>query len=71
MLRETGTVKNFNDEKGWGFITRPDKADVFVHFRDIESQGRGRRSLKQGQRVSFCVEDAERGPKAIEVRVEA
>lgn len=48
----TGVVKFFNDEKGWGFITPEDGgADLFVHFSAID--GRGRRTLLEGQRVEF------------------
>ena len=51
--RETGTVKWFNDAKGFGFISRENGDDVFVHFRAIQSQGF--KSLKEGQQVSFVV----------------
>ena len=51
--RETGTVKWFNDAKGFGFISRENGEDVFVHFRAIQSQGF--KSLQEGQRVSFEV----------------
>jgi CspA family cold shock protein len=47
----TGTVKFFNDQKGFGFISREDGPDVFVHFSNIE--GTGRRTLLDGQRVEF------------------
>jgi cold shock protein len=63
----SGTVKWFNDDKGFGFIT-PDGGgqDLFVHQSDIE--GGGFRSLKGGARVSFEVESGEKGPKAVKVR---
>jgi len=51
--RETGTVKWFNDAKGFGFISRENGEDVFVHFRAIQSDGF--KSLKEGQRVTFTV----------------
>ena len=51
--RETGTVKWFNDAKGFGFISRENGEDVFVHFRAI--QGQGFKSLQEGQKVSFTV----------------
>jgi CspA family cold shock protein len=63
--RETGTVKWFNVKKGYGFITRDDGEDVFVHYRNIE--GDGRRSVSDGQRVSFVVVEGEKGPQAEEV----
>jgi CspA family cold shock protein len=49
----TGTVKWFNDEKGFGFISREGERDVFVHFRQIV--GEGRKTLKEGQQVEFTV----------------
>ncbi len=62
----TGTVKWFNDDKGFGFIT-PDEGgkDLFVHFSDIA--GSGFKSLDEGARVSFEVEDGAKGPKAAQV----
>ncbi|AZQ10757.1 cold-shock protein [Shewanella khirikhana] len=58
-IPETGTVKWFNDEKGFGFLRREDETDVFVHYRAINSQGR--RTLKEGQRVSFMVVQGQKG----------
>ena len=63
--RETGTVKWFNVKKGYGFITRDQGEDVFVHYRNIE--GSGRRSINEGQRVSFVVIDGDKGLQADEV----
>lgn len=63
--RETGTVKWFNDAKGFGFISREAGEDVFVHFRAI--QGTGFKSLKEGQKVSFKVEKGQKGLQASEV----
>lgn len=63
--REEGTVKWFNVKKGFGFITRESGGDVFVHFRAI--QGEGRRVLRQGQRVSYTVVEAEKGLQANDV----
>ena len=63
--REVGTVKWFNAAKGFGFITRENGDDVFVHFRSI--QGKGHRSLGEGQRVAFEVTDGDKGLQAVEV----
>jgi CspA family cold shock protein len=60
-----GTVKWFNDSKGFGFITKEEGGDVFVHFADI--QGEGFKSLAEGQAVSFDVVDSPKGPKAVNV----
>ncbi len=60
-----GTVKWFNDSKGYGFITKEEGGDVFVHFSDI--QGEGFKSLAEGQAVSFDVVDSPKGPKAANV----
>ncbi len=64
--RETGTVKWFNNGKGYGFISRDeDLGDVFVHYSAIE--GDGFRSLSEGQRVEFAVEEGTKGPQAVNV----
>jgi CspA family cold shock protein len=62
----TGTVKWFNDEKGYGFIT-PDEGgrDLFVHFSGIA--GDGFRSLAEGSKVSYEEENGDKGPKAVSV----
>jgi CspA family cold shock protein len=62
----TGTVKFFNDEKGFGFISRDDGDDVFVHFSNIE--GTGRRSLVTGQQVDFELGQGQKGVEAHNVR---
>jgi len=62
----TGTVKWFNNTKGYGFITSDDGTDVFVHHGDI--QGEGFKSLDEGQAVEFDVTQGEKGPKAANVR---
>jgi len=63
--QERGTVKWFNAAKGFGFITRENGEDVFVHFRSI--QGKGHRSLGEGQAVIFSVTEGEKGLQAIDV----
>ncbi|MBF0507280.1 MAG: cold-shock protein [Dissulfurispiraceae bacterium] len=60
-----GTVKWFNESKGFGFITSEDGSDVFVHYSSI--QGDGFKTLAEGDRVSFDVEKGPKGPKAINV----
>ncbi|MFT3741599.1 MAG: cold-shock protein [Gammaproteobacteria bacterium] len=65
--RETGTVKWFNDTKGFGFIQRTDGEDIFVHFRAI--QGEGFKTLKEGQKVSFVLAKGEKGLQADQVQV--
>jgi CspA family cold shock protein len=62
----TGTVKWFSSEKGYGFITRADGPDVFVHFSAI--QGEGFRNLEENQEVEFEVVDGPKGPQAANVR---
>ncbi len=63
----TGTVKWFNAEKGYGFISREDGPDVFVHFSAI--QGTGYRTLEEGQRVEFDVGPGRKGEEAQNVRL--
>jgi CspA family cold shock protein len=63
--RQVGTVKWFNDAKGFGFITPESGEDVFVHFRSI--QGNGFKSLKEGQKVSFKLVKGQKGMQADEV----
>ncbi|ALC91426.1 MULTISPECIES: cold-shock protein [Bacillaceae] len=63
---EQGTVKWFNAEKGFGFIEREGGEDVFVHFSAIQSEGF--KSLDEGQKVTFDVEQGARGPQAANVQ---
>lgn len=64
--RETGTVKWFNDAKGYGFIQRGDSGpDVFVHYQAI--RGEGHRSLAEGQQVEFSVTNGQKGLQAEDV----
>lgn len=65
MERETGVVKWFNAAKGYGFISREGKDDVFVHYSAIQSQGF--KSLDEGQRVEFSVVQGEKGLQATNV----
>lgn len=60
-----GTVKWFNDDKGFGFIEREGGKDVFVHFSTIN--GDGRKTLREGQRVTMKVTDGAKGPQAEDV----
>jgi cold shock protein len=66
MLVATGTVKWFNSEKGYGFISQDGGPDVFVHFSAIE--GSGYRNLEENQRVEFEVTQGQKGPQASNVR---
>ncbi|MGH9273882.1 MAG: cold-shock protein [Acidimicrobiales bacterium] len=63
----TGTVKFFNNDKGYGFITQEGGSDVFVHFSNIE--GEGYKSLEEGQKVEFEVAPGRKGDEATGVRV--
>ncbi len=66
-MATTGTVKWFNDQKGFGFIVRDDgQGDVFVHYSEI--QGEGFRSLAEGDKVEFEVVQGDKGPAAKNVR---
>ncbi|MEZ0396754.1 MAG: cold-shock protein [Anaerolineales bacterium] len=65
--RIIGTVKWFNGGKGYGFIARDGGPDVFVHYSAIQSDGF--RTLEEGQRVEFAVEQGQKGPQAVRVTV--
>jgi len=62
MSRISGTVKWFNNTKGYGFISQPTGADVFVHYSSIQETGY--RSLREGEQVEFDVKAGPRGPQA-------
>tara|TARA_B100001250_G_scaffold340436_1_gene308119 strand:+ start:188 stop:400 length:213 start_codon:yes stop_codon:yes gene_type:complete len=66
--RHKGTVKFFNEKKGYGFITKEDGNDVFVHFTSIESED-DFKTLKEGQAVEFDIESDDRGDKAVNVKL--
>ncbi len=65
--REEGEIKWFNVSKGFGFIRRDNGEEIFVHFRSIRGPHRGRKQLRDGQRVSFVVADSDKGPQAEDV----
>lgn len=64
---ETGNVKWFSTSKGFGFITRDNGEDIFVHFRSIS--GKGHRALREGQRVEFAISQGSKGLQAEEVNI--
>jgi len=65
--RVIGTIKWFSSEKGYGFIAREDGPDVFIHYTAIQAEGF--RTLEEGQRVEFTIEDSPKGPQAASVVV--
>ncbi len=66
---QEGTVKFFNESRGFGIIVRPGSEDVFVHYKDIIPKERGGfRVLHQNEKVSFDIEMTPKGPKAINVK---
>lgn len=67
MSQKTGTVKWFNDEKGFGFIQQESGNDIFVHFKAIQSTGF--KTLAEGQKVSYSVGNGVKGPQAENVTV--
>jgi CspA family cold shock protein len=67
MSTTTGRVKWFDEKKGFGFIEREEGADVFVHFKAIQSEGY--KTLAEGQAVRFEVEQGQKGPQAANVTV--
>jgi CspA family cold shock protein len=65
--RKEGTVKWFNNSKGYGFIQQEGGEDLFVHFKSII--GDGYKTLQEGQKVEFTIGDGEKGPQAQDVKV--
>jgi len=65
--RKEGTVKWFNNSKGYGFISQEGGDDVFVHYHQIQTDGF--KTLEEGQKVEFTIGEGEKGPQAIEVKV--
>jgi CspA family cold shock protein len=61
-----GVVKWFNERKGYGFISHDDGSDVFVHHSGVE--GNGFKTLYEGDKVEFNIEDSDKGPRAVSVR---
>ena len=66
-MSEEGTVKWFDPRRGYGFIERKGAGDVFVHFSEIQQEGF--KTLETGDKVSFEVEESERGQKAVKIKV--
>lgn len=67
-MKETGIVKRFDDRKGWGFIAREGKPDIFVHYKQIIQNGNGRRTLFEGDQVEFEPGQGQKGACAENVR---
>jgi CspA family cold shock protein len=66
-LMAEGTVKWFNEQKGFGFIAQDEGGDLFVHYSSIQSEGF--KTLYENQRVSFDIEQGQKGPAAVNVKV--
>lgn len=64
-IRQTGKVKWFSDQKGWGFIARDESSDVFVHHSAIQMEGF--RTLREGETVMYELTESNKGPQAINV----
>jgi len=67
--REEGEVKWFNGKKGYGFIRRDNGEEIFVHYREIQSDAPGRKFLRDGQRVRFRIGEGQKGKEAQEVEI--
>jgi CspA family cold shock protein len=65
--RKEGTVKWFNNSKGYGFIQQEDGEDLFVHFKSIVADGF--KTLEEGQKVEFEIGEGQKGPQALEVKI--
>jgi len=65
-MAKKGTVKWFNEQRGFGFIAQDDVGDIFVHYSAIE--GEGFKTLREGQRVEFEIGNSPKGPRAEKVR---
>ncbi|HJY22889.1 MAG TPA: cold-shock protein [Hanamia sp.] len=68
-MKEQGFVKWFDNKKGFGFITCPGKPDVFVHFRCIKGTGDSFKTLSEGQKVSFEIEQGKKGLQAANLEI--
>ncbi|MBT3623605.1 MAG: cold-shock protein [Gammaproteobacteria bacterium] len=69
MSTKTGTVKWFNDTRGYGFIQQTDGPDLFAHYNEIKSEGF--KTLAEGQAVEFGVTEGQKGPQAVNITVVA
>lgn len=69
MSTKTGTVKWFNDTRGYGFIQQTDGPDLFAHYNEIKSEGF--KTLAEGQAVEFGVTEGQKGPQAVNITVTA
>ena len=67
LKTETGTIKWFDPGKGYGFLVRDRGGDLFVHLRSIKQEDR--RKIKDNTRVRFSVEDSEKGPQAVKIKI--
>ena len=69
MSTKTGTVKWFNETRGYGFIQQTDGPDVFAHYNEVKSEGF--KTLAEGQAVEFGVTEGQKGPQAVNITVVA
>jgi len=66
--RMTGTVKWFDNAKGYGFVVTPDRADCFIHYRSVEPESDGYKTLRGGEEVEFLRVHSEKGYTAVEAK---